>query len=140
MTSFTKLKNLYKMATLSFFIIILLFSNCAKFAQFKTAVDDLKIENIDLRKIPDGIYFGSCDLEFVSVKTKVVVKNHTIQRIELIEHNNGKGKKAEVIIDNVISAQSLDVDVITGATASSKVILKAIENSLLELNKTKSEI
>jgi len=35
-----------------------------------------------------------------------------------------------VIVDSVIENQSLDVDAISGATYSSKVILKAIENAL----------
>ena len=34
------------------------------------------------------------------------------------------------LINNVIKNQSLDVDVVSGATVSSKAILKAIENAL----------
>jgi len=40
------------------------------------------------------------------------------------------GGKAESIVDDVIAKQSLDVDVVTGATYSSSTILKAIEDSL----------
>ncbi|TYB94365.1 MAG: FMN-binding protein, partial [Kosmotoga sp.] len=52
--------------------------------------------------------------------------------IELIEHNHGRGEAAEVIPEKVVEAQSLKVDIITSATYSSKVILKAIENALLK--------
>ncbi len=37
---------------------------------------------------------------------------------------------AEIITDKVIDTQSLQVDAISGATYSSKTILKAIENAL----------
>ena len=40
------------------------------------------------------------------------------------------GEKAEVIIDKVMAEQSLEVDVVSGATLSSKCILNAIENAL----------
>ncbi|WP_313562885.1 FMN-binding protein [Ruminiclostridium cellobioparum] len=41
-----------------------------------------------------------------------------------------RGAKAEAIVDKIISEQSVTVDVISGATNSSKVILKAVENAL----------
>lgn len=50
--------------------------------------------------------------------------------IEILKHRNGKGKKAEVIIDDVIKEQSLLVDAVTGATISSRAIFKAIEDAL----------
>lgn len=50
--------------------------------------------------------------------------------IKIIEHENGLGGKAEKIVDDVISRQSLEVDALSGATVSSKYIIKAIENAL----------
>ena len=52
------------------------------------------------------------------------------KKIERIKHDHGRGKKAEIQTDLIIKNQSLNVDVITGATASSKAILKATENAL----------
>jgi uncharacterized protein with FMN-binding domain len=101
---------------------------------YQKAVKELKIGNVDLSKISDGEYTGSCDVDFISVKVVVTVKNHKIENINLEEHKNGKGKQAEVITDKVVDSQSLQVDTVSGATNSSKVILKAIENAL-ELNK-----
>ena len=50
--------------------------------------------------------------------------------IKIIEHENGLGSKAEKIVDDVISRQSLKVDAVSGAAASSKCITKDIENAL----------
>lgn len=97
---------------------------------YQKQVNALNIDNIDLSKISDGEYTGSCSVDFISVKVIVTVKKHKIENINLAEHKNGKGKPAEVITDKVVSSQSLQVDTVSGATNSSKVILKAIENAL----------
>lgn len=91
---------------------------------------DMPISEIDLTSLSDGVYKGTYDVFPVSVEVDVTISNHEILEIDLIKHFNGQGKPAEVIIDDVIEAQTLDVDVITGATYSSKIILKAIEVAL----------
>lgn len=96
----------------------------------KKQIDNMVISNVDITKIADGTYTGNCEVFPVSVEVKVTVKNHKITGIELVKHVNGKGAKAETIINKVVEAQTLQVDIVTGATSSSKVILKAIENAL----------
>ena len=66
----------------------------------------------------------------VSAKVSVTIKDHRIESIELLEHNNGQGAGAEVIPSIVVEKQTMQIDTISGATYSSKVILKAIENAL----------
>jgi uncharacterized protein with FMN-binding domain len=90
----------------------------------------LTVPDVDITKIEDGTYAGSYKEFPISAKVEVTVKDHQITAVELIEHKSGQGKPAEAITDKVIEAQSLDVDVISGATLSSKVILMAIENAL----------
>jgi uncharacterized protein with FMN-binding domain len=96
---------------------------------------DLQVQDIDISKIPDGTYTGSYSVFPVAVKVKVTVSKHKISEIEILKHNNGQGAPAEIITERVKAAQSLDVDIISGATYSSKVILKAIENALNSANK-----
>jgi uncharacterized protein with FMN-binding domain len=93
-------------------------------------LSQLTINNVDLSKVQDGTYEGSYKLFPIYVKVEVHVKNHIIEEIKILEHQNGQGKPAEAIPDKVIEAQSTKVDIIVGATGSSKVILKAIENAL----------
>ena len=57
-------------------------------------------------------------------------KQEKISNINILEHKNERGTPAEIIPKKVVDAQSLKVDVVSGATNSSKVILKAIENAL----------
>jgi uncharacterized protein with FMN-binding domain len=96
---------------------------------------DTTIPNADLTKVENGTYTGSYKVFPVAAEVKVKVENHKITGIELVKHSNGQGAAAEVIPDRVIEAQSLQVDTVSGATYSSKVILKAIENALKSANK-----
>ncbi|ALB45049.1 FMN-binding protein [Clostridium beijerinckii] len=93
---------------------------------YQTTIRELTINNVDLSKIPDGKYIGSYDVNLISAKVSVTVKNHKIENI----HKTDRGKPAEVIPSMVVKAQSLQVDTVSGATNSSKTILKAIENAL----------
>lgn len=110
--------------------VIIFISYNATMIKYKKEMNNIEISNIDLSKINDGTYIGSHKIFPITVEVKIIVKDHRIESIELLKHINGQGKPAEVIIDRVIENQSLNVDTITGATGSSKVILKAIEKAL----------
>ena len=91
----------------------------------------LEIENVDFSTISDGTYSGAYKQFPIDVEVTVTVKNDQIQDIVINKHVNGKGKDAEKITNDVIAQQSLEVDTVTGATYSSIVILKAIEQALI---------
>jgi len=109
--------------TLAFFLLASSLSGC--FDESKT-----QLEGIEIQQVSDGEYEGKCDAGIVYAKVLVRVRNNAVTEIEILEHRKGLGGPAEVIVDDVIKAQSLKVDAVTGATASSKTILKAIENAL----------
>ena len=96
---------------------------------------DLNTSNVDISKVADGTYTGSCEVFPITAEVKVTVKNHQIAGIELVEHKSDRGAPAEIIPSKVVEAQTLQVDAVSGATYSSKVILKAIENALNNANK-----
>lgn len=98
--------------------------------EYKRRIAAISVSNVDLSKIPDGSYTGSYDAIMIAAKVRVNIHNHQISGIDLIYHKNERGKKAEAVINEVKAAQSLQVDTITGATNSSKVILKAVQNAL----------
>jgi uncharacterized protein with FMN-binding domain len=64
------------------------------------------------------------------VAISVEVQNEKIAGITILEHQTGLCGKAEAIVNDVISNQTLDVDAVSGATTSSKTILKAVEAAL----------
>lgn len=98
--------------------------------EIEERVDSLVINDVDVSQISDGRYTGSYDLKIVAAEVAVNVKDGRIESVEIIEHINGRGKVAETVTDAVVKKQSLAVDAVSGATASSKALLKAIENAL----------
>lgn len=94
------------------------------------ALYDVRVEDVDLSAVPDGIYAGKYQVFPISVKVDVTVEGSRITAIGLTRHVNGQGGPAEAIAEKVIQAQSLQVDAISGATLSSKVILLAIDDAL----------
>lgn len=99
---------------------------------YQGKVSNISVEEVDLSNVSDGIYIGECNVDYIRAKVEVEVKSHQIVNIELLEHINERGKKAETIIDTIIEQQTIDVDVVTSATNSSKVIKQAVENALLK--------
>ena len=94
------------------------------------AISQLKIEDVDISGIADGVYKGSYETTLVKAQVEVTVKEHKITDIKLLATITEKGKAAESITEDVVKSGSLQVDSVSGATHSSKVILKAIENAL----------
>ena len=99
---------------------------------YRKDVAAIQTQNVNLATVDDGEYFGNCDVGLVSARVRVVVENHAIIAIELLEHNNGRGAPAESIPDEIIREQRIDVEAVSGATASSKVITEAVFNALSE--------
>jgi uncharacterized protein with FMN-binding domain len=115
------------------FIVVTAFFIVAILVACSTVYKTLSAKMPDLSSTADGVYRGEYDLESTPIKVvlDVVVQNGQITKIQIIEHKRSPiGKKAENIIKTIIERQSLDVDVVSGATASSKSILKAVENAL----------
>ncbi|MFH1394825.1 MAG: FMN-binding protein [Candidatus Omnitrophota bacterium] len=92
---------------------------------------NMQIDEIDLSNVPDGVYAGEEKYMTFVCKVKVTVKKNQIVDIEAYEGRESEYvERAKEVADRVIANQSLEVDTVTGATVTSKAILKAIENAL----------
>ena len=92
---------------------------------------EITFDIVDATQVPNGIHVGKYSLSPVFVCVEVTVDNEQITQITILEHQSGLGGKAEAIVDNILEQQSIEVESISGATASSVAIQKAIENALL---------
>lgn len=97
---------------------------------YQASVANITYQSVGAENVPDGVYIGEHDADFIYAKVEVTVKDEKITNIDILEHRNEKGAAAESIVDEIISKQSLNVDAVSGATNSSKVITKAIDNAL----------
>ena len=86
---------------------------------------------LDHQKLVDGMYEGSYRKGPMKARVKITIQNQRISSIDLLEHDTWKGKEAEEIIpDRIIREQSTDVDTVSGATMSSRVIMNAVQNAV----------
>lgn len=104
----------------------------AKISETIEASKDLSFQNVDMNKIEDGTYLGEAVAGMVNVSVEVTVKHHEIQDIRLLKHETGLGGKAEVILNTMVEKNTTEVDIVSGATVSSRVIRKASEQALLQ--------
>lgn len=100
------------------------------FMNYQTKIKDIQISEINLSNIKDGKYIGEYDAGYIYAKVEVSIKDGQIDNINLLEHHNERGTPAEKIIDEIIIKQQINVDTVSGATNSSMVIEKAVENAL----------
>ena len=76
----------------------------------KKELKAMEYEKIDMNLVADGVYNGEADAGLVIVKVGVTVKDHSISKIDIIEHQNGLGSKAETITEEIIKKNSYKVD------------------------------
>ncbi|MCR5195859.1 MAG: FMN-binding protein [Pseudobutyrivibrio sp.] len=88
--------------------------------------------DVDLNTVEDGTYIGTSDVGYIKAEVKVKIKDHIIKDIKLVKHINERGTPAEKIVDVIVQQQKVDVDAVSSATNSSKVIKTAVKNALLQ--------
>ena len=82
--------------------------------------------------LADGVYKGSATGYRGSVTVAVTILNKKIVSIDILSASDDEAffNRAKGVIDRIISSQSLDVDVVSGATYSSNGIIGAVKNAL----------
>lgn len=101
-------------------------------------VRQMEIAHVELAAIPDGDYPGSFEYAMTEVKVLVFVRDHQITDVRITGGDfNEYGEQArEGVIEMMIAQNSPVVEVVTGATTTSKAIMKAVENALTTALKT----
>lgn len=92
---------------------------------------NIELAGVDISTLDDGTYSGQFKNGRWSNKVSVSVRDQMIQDIELVDDMLvADPKVTQAIFDRVLEKQNTDVDVVTGATVTSKAYLKSIENAL----------
>ena len=112
-------------------IVLLGTSGCLSLtASMKKNLAKIENEDIDMETVEDGIFEGHSELAPVKVDVKVLVENHKLIKVELLRHECGLGHPADVIVDKMVEQNTWDVDAVSGATISSKIIKNAVNKAL----------
>lgn len=115
---------------LLFFVVtimgFILFLNIGKDKAYR-----LSLQPFNLEQVSDGTYTGSYQGYRFSNTVEVTVKEHCITEIETIKPVLFMDEKIALeLAEKVKASQNLEVDIVSGATCSSKAMLKAIENAV----------
>lgn len=62
----------------------------------------------------------------------MTVKKERLESIEILRHENGKGKRAKAIVDDMVRNNDSEVDLVSGATVSSICIRSAVRDALAQ--------
>ena len=96
---------------------------------------NLPLNAVDFNKLNDGTYIGEYEggmYKWRANQVQVTVTSGKVSDIKQLSSADPgrKNTQQEILYDRVIEAQSLQVDVISGATLTSKAYLQAVENAL----------
>ncbi len=114
----------------SMIIIVAIFGGIYSWL-FTSSIGKININEVDIATLPDGTYHGSYKKYHVSVEVVVTIEDHQVAGIEIINDVWNKQVIAEVL-NKVVQEQSLQVELVSGASANQKVALKAVEEALTE--------
>lgn len=83
-------------------------------------------------ELADGVYKGSATGFSGPVTVAVTIMDKKITSIDILSSTDDEAffNRAKGVIDRIISSQSFDVDVVSGATYSSNGIIGAVKNAL----------
>lgn len=89
---------------------------------------------INAANLKDGVYTGSGTGFSGTITVQVTVAGGKITAIQIVSSGDDAAylSRAQAVIPSVIAAQSTSVDTVSGATYSSKGILMAIHNALVQ--------
>lgn len=112
-------------------IIILLASFLVqrKKIDFRTACK-LPFYNTELETVQDGTYKNKTYTKFMHVQLEVTVKDHKIQKINILENKGSYGQKVEPIIQDMISENTAVVTAIKGEEIASLVFISCVDGAL----------
>ncbi len=91
----------------------------------------MPIKKVNPAVKPDGIYRGAFTYGGFTYEVEAVLKGGVIKDILVLKNRDSKyARLAEGVTDRIKKSNSLDVDAVTGATTTSKALMKAVENAL----------
>ncbi len=110
-------------------IVAFMLLGCA--TQEMLMVRQMAIKDVDIHLIRDGTYIGAFSYGGFKYQVKTIVNDHQIKDVVVLHNRDtNHAKRAEGVIPEILRNQTPNVDAISGATTTSKALMKAVENSL----------
>ncbi|KAB3531541.1 FMN-binding protein [Alkaliphilus serpentinus] len=127
------MKKVFKITLI--IVLVIIFILLVTMGLMARGLNDIKamaISDIDINSMEDGTYTGNFDGGRWTNQLEVEIKGQKITDIRIVKDIRFPMEGiAEKIFHQVLKEQSISVDVISGATVTSKAYLKSIEDALL---------
>ena len=95
------------------------------------AVRAMSINHVDLASVRNGTYLGDFAYSGFDYQVQVTVAGHQIKDVVTVKNRHTRqAKMAEGVLPRILDQQKNDVDAVSGATTTSKALLKAVERAL----------
>ena len=91
---------------------------------------NLPYYKVELSEIEDGIYTGKAETSFLHLELEILVENHQIKDIKVLQNDGIDGEKARPIIDEMIAQNKIVVPAIKGAERGSLVYVSCASTAL----------
>lgn len=113
----------------------------SKLAREHREARSLPLNAVDFSKLNDGTYRGFYEggmYKWRANECQVHVESGKVTGIQLVNTRFPSDKNTDhlALYDRVVQAQTLQVDTISGATLTSKAYLQAVENALLQAQRS----
>ncbi|WP_353894292.1 FMN-binding protein [Proteinivorax hydrogeniformans] len=98
---------------------------------------------IDLAEVLDGVYEGTGQGYGGDIDVSVEVSGGQIVSLEILNHTETDGisdPAFEQVPDNMVDEQEVDVDTVSGATATSEGIIEAVKDALSEFGDSAQDV
>ncbi|UUX34680.1 FMN-binding protein [Fundicoccus culcitae] len=98
---------------------------------FQIQYTSLNYTPVDMADVPDGVYTGRTETILLTVEVEVEVNDHKMTGIEFLEHETTYEEAGNHIKNMMVKENTIDVDTVSSATASTNVIKSAVNKALL---------
>lgn len=95
------------------------------------ALRALPVVDVDPSRLPDGTYRGAYDCGRPYAVAATIARGRVVAVVAIDDVDSTYGRLAEAVLARIVAAQTPAVDSITGATTSSRCLMKATERALL---------
>jgi uncharacterized protein with FMN-binding domain len=118
-----------KVSILCLFFVI----GCSQYYTLKASqevFEKTSFEKVDISLVRDGTYIGYYDMLLVNAMVRVTVNAGKIAKLAILGHRFNPKYDGSAVVQQILQKQSLEVDGVSGATYSSKSIIKVTERAL----------
>lgn len=116
-------------------MLVLCLTNCRRLKLEHTEAKNLPLNDIYFNNLNDGTYIGYYEggmYKWRVCTVEVLVNSGKVGNVEMLSSTDpgAENTSDSLLFDRLVKAQSFQIDVISGATLTSKAYLKAVEDAL----------